>query len=174
MNIISNAFRVLLLVVISQQMGFTQTTATITASSNTTICSGQCANLSSTVVPVNATNTYTVGSTAYTPFAFSGGTPAVGTLLDDFYSAPINIGFNFCYFGNTFNQLLISTNGEITFNLTGIGVDYNINNILPNTIEHRGNAICGVYRDIDPSDAASSVNYYVVGTAPNRAFVAYW
>ena len=40
-------------------------------------------------------------------------------LLDDQLSAPINIGFTFVFFGNPYTQLLISSNGFLSFN-TGL------------------------------------------------------
>ncbi|MES2762886.1 MAG: gliding motility-associated C-terminal domain-containing protein [Bacteroidota bacterium] len=178
-KIVTKFFQILAFVASAQQIGFSQTCPSVNAQAgtgaSTTICSGSCANLSATVVPVNATNTYTVGSIPYTPFPFSGGTPAISNIVDDVWSSPINIGFNFCYFGTTFNQLLVGANGEITFNITTPATEsWSISATLPNLIDHPGNTICAPYRDIDPSDVGSSVNYYVTGTAPCRRFVAYW
>jgi hypothetical protein len=70
----------------------------------------------------------------------------------------IPIGFNFCYFGNTFNQLLIGSNGEITFNtaVANGGENYQVTAVLPNLVEHQPNTICGAYRDIDPSVGVGS------------------
>ncbi|MGZ3931277.1 MAG: beta strand repeat-containing protein, partial [Bacteroidia bacterium] len=141
---------------------------------STTICSGLCANLTATVVPVNSTTSYSVGSVAYAPFAYAGGVAAIGA-ADDVWSNVINIGFSFCYFGNNFTQLIVGSNGEISFNLAnaGLGENFTVNNILPNTAEHPVNTICGPYRDIDPS-AGGNVRTYTTGVAPCRKFVAYW
>ena len=55
-----------------------------------------------------------------------GGTAAQGILLntpnqvfltDDSYSAPVNIGFNFDFYGNTYNQLTIGSNCILSFDL---------------------------------------------------------
>lgn len=143
---------------------------------STTICAGQCANLTASVIPVNNTGSYSVAATSYSPFPFTGGTTVIGT-VDDVWSPAVNIGFNFCYFGNTFNQLSIGSNGEVTFDLSVAGGPENflINSILPNITDHPGNTICPAFRDIDPSSGATSnIAYYTTGTAPCRKFVVYW
>jgi gliding motility-associated-like protein len=183
MKLFTKAFQVLLLVASLQQTLFSQSCPTVNAQAgtgaSTTICSGQCASLTATVVPVNATTTYSVGSVAYSPFAFTGGTAVIGN-VDDVWSSPVNIGFNFCYFGSTFNQLLLGSNGEITFDLSlAAGPEFfSVNQTLPDITEHPVNTICGAYRDIDASDTSMtpkpSINYYVSGTAPCRVFVANW
>ncbi|MDF2452041.1 MAG: hypothetical protein K0S26_1545, partial [Bacteroidota bacterium] len=181
MKFFTKSFRALLCVVLIQQLGFAQTcpTSSITASSNTTICSGQCANLNASVTALRTTSTYTVGATPYAPFSFTAGTSIIGA-IDDTWSSALNIGFNFCYFGNTFNQLKIGSNGEITFDLTVVSNTpgsefYTINNALPNLIEHAPNTICGPYRDIDPSAyIPATVTYTTTGVAPCRRFIASW
>ncbi|MBA2614120.1 MAG: hypothetical protein H0U95_19315, partial [Bacteroidetes bacterium] len=168
------------LVFLMQTAGYSQTcpTPTINAQAgtgpSTTICSGQCANLTATVVPVNSTTSYSVASIPYAPFPYAGGISSVGP-IDDIWSPVLNIGFNFCYFGNNFTQLLTGSNGEITFNLANanLGENFSVNNLLPNLIEHPGNTICGPYRDVDPS-VGGFVRTYITGSAPCRKFVAYW
>lgn len=150
--------------------------ATAGTGASTTICTGSCANITASVVPVNSTTSYSVSATSYSPFPFSGGTNATGG-VDDVWSPAVNIGFNFCYFGNTFNQLIIGSNGEISFDLSFAAGPENflINSILPNVTDHPGNTICAAFRDIDPSSGATSnIAYYTTGTAPCRKFVAYW
>ncbi len=183
MKLFTKAFQVLLLVVTLQQTLLSQSCPTVNAQAgtgaSTTICSGQCASLTATVVPINATTTYSVGSITYSPYAYTGGTAVIGN-VDDVWSSPVNIGFNFCYFGSTFNQLLLGSNGEITFDLLSAvsSESFLVTQTLPNTVDHPVNTICGAYRDIDPSDVSlspqPSVNYYVSGAAPCRVFVANW
>ncbi|MEO6303938.1 MAG: hypothetical protein ABIP51_12280, partial [Bacteroidia bacterium] len=177
-KIILHVFALLL---VFQTIGYSQTTCpapSINAQAgtgpSTTICSGLCANLTATVVPVNSTTSYSVAAIPYAPFAYVGGTSPVGP-VDDVWSNVLNIGFNFCYFGNNFNQLLVGTNGEITFSTANatLGENFTVNNILPNLTEHPGNTICGSYRDIDPS-VGGIVRTYTTGVAPCRKFVAYW
>jgi hypothetical protein len=178
MNFFIKSLQVLLLVILTQQVSVSQTcpTSSISAGSNTTICRGNCASLAATIATLNTTSNYSVASIPYTPFPFGVGTTAIPN-VDDVWSAAIPIGFNFCYFGNTFTQLLIGSNGEITFNtaVASGGENYTVNNILPNLTEHQPNTICGAYRDIDPSvGIGSNVTYTTGGVAPCRRFIANW
>ena len=141
-----------------------------------TICQGQTATLTSTLVTNNQTTSYNVISIPYSPYAFTGGTGvSVGT--DDVWSPVVNLGFNFCFFGNTFSSVIIGSNGVITFNTgsAGSGSGYYINAGLPTTANSNtpGNSICGVFRDIDPT-SSGTVKYYLTGTSPCRALVVYF
>ncbi|MES2514817.1 MAG: gliding motility-associated C-terminal domain-containing protein [Bacteroidota bacterium] len=180
MNIFYKVFQFLILAVFTHQVSLSQTCPSINAQAgtgaSTTICSGQCASLTATIVPVKSTSSYSVGSIPHSPFPYSGGTAAIGN-IDDLWSPVVNIGFNFCYFGNTFNQLLVGSNGEITFDvsLANGPENFSTNIILPNVSEHPGNTICVSYRDIDPSSGGSSAVFtYTTGVAPCRKFIAYW
>ena len=180
MRLFSRTITVILCYLISSQFIIAQTCPSITAmagtSTNTTICLGQCASLTASVTPVKSTTTYSVTSIPHNPYPYSGGSPAMGN-VDDLWSPIINIGFNFCYFGNTFNQLVIGSNGEVTFDLSRANSpeNYSINAVLPNTIEHPVNTICVAYRDINPAiGSTSTINTYTTGVAPCRKFVVYW
>jgi gliding motility-associated-like protein len=180
MKLISKFILIILFACYSSAMVQAQTCPSVNAAAgtgaSTTICSGSCVNLTASVVPVNSTSSYSVSATSYSPFPFSGGTNATGG-VDDVWSPAVNIGFNFCYFGNTFNQLIIGSNGEISFDLSFAAGRENflINSVLPNLADHPGNTICAAFRDIDPSSGATSnIAYYTTGTAPCRKFVAYW
>jgi gliding motility-associated-like protein len=143
---------------------------------STTICNGQCANLTATIVPPqNSTTTYTVGSVPFSNFPFTGGNNAFSNSVDDTWSDLIDIGFNFCYFGNTFNKVVVGSNGEITFNQASANQPENwpITAILPNLADHPGNTICGAFRDYDPLPGGV-VRTYSAGVAPCRRFVIYW
>ncbi len=139
-----------------------------------TVCAGGCTTLSANIVPVNATTNYSFQSLPYTGFPYTGGSTVIPS-VDDIWSGVVNIGFNFCYFGNTFNQLLVGANGQITFStaLANQPELWQINNIMPNLINTPGNTINGTFRDIDPS-MGGTVRVYTTGVAPCRKFVAYW
>ena len=103
-----------------------------------------------------------------------GGTPtSIDT--DDIWSEAIDLGFDFCFFGETYSQILIGSNGVLSFELENAG-GYNgwglSGNILPNgTNSTISNAnIFGVAHDIDPSECGE-INYMVLGSAPARQFV---
>ncbi|HXB41325.1 MAG TPA: T9SS type A sorting domain-containing protein [Bacteroidia bacterium] len=119
------------------------------------------------------TVTYTVNSIGYTPYAEVGTPFLIGT--DDVWSTIINIGFNFCYFGNSYNKLIVSANGQLSFDTTkASGYDgWSISSALPNTIDMPINTICGAFRDIDPALGGNSY-YQLIGTSPNRIFVVSW
>lgn len=145
----------------------------ITASNYTTVCQGACVQLTSTLVTNNQTTTYNVGAIPYAPYAFAGTQVLNGT--DDLWSNASPIGFNFCYYGTSYSQMVIGSNGQITFDLAQAG-QYNgwsITAALPNTIDLPGNTICGAFRDIDPS-MGGDIYYQTVGTSPCRALVISW
>src|ERR1700741_2530780 len=68
---------------------------------STTICQGNCATLSASVVPVKQTTSYSVSSIAYSPYSFTSGTSIIAS-QDDVWSSVLNLGFPFCYFGTNY------------------------------------------------------------------------
>ncbi len=115
------------------------------------------------------TTSYIVGP-VNCPLEVQQGNP-VSVNIDDRWSEVIDITFDFSFFGNTYNQLLIGSNGVLTFDLADAGgyCSWSFDETAPdpNLIT---NAIFGAYHDIDPS-VCGSIEYYVTGTAPFRAFV---
>ena len=91
---------------------------------------------------------------------------------DDKYSNPINIGFDFTYFGNTYNQMVISTNGYIDFRTHFAGADsrWQLDSPFPNNSNVR-NSILGCYHDMNNNITNGAISYAVVGNAPYRKFV---
>jgi gliding motility-associated-like protein len=149
---------------------------TITAGTNTTICQGACATLTAAISSsVLATTSYSAQSIPHTPFPYTGGTNAFAFATDDIWSQPINIGFNFCYFGTNFTQCVVGSNGQISFStaLAGGGNGFNVTTALPSLTDLPGNTICGAFRDIDPSQGGV-IRTYTTGVAPCRKFVTYW
>jgi gliding motility-associated-like protein len=116
--------------------------------------------------------------------------PGTGASLtmDDKYSTPINIGFPFTFFGTTYTQLVASTNGYLSFDLT-LANNFShyaiLNNAgilsalagtpqdLPSTLYDKA-LIMGPYHDIDPFYTTSPtqlIQYTTIGTAPYRRWV---
>jgi hypothetical protein len=93
-------------------------------------------------------------------------------LGDDAFSAALPIGFNFRFFGVERTQLRVSSNGFVTFDLTGssaLGT-----RSLPSASDP-DNLIAGYWADLDPDGgAAGSITYGTQGEAPNREFVVEW
>ena len=108
--------------------------------------------------------------------AFSGGSNGNSLFLtDDTHSPIVNIGFPFTFYGNAYTDLLISTNGYLTFDLGQAGL-YSpwTNNIpIPNPGQIPENAIMGAWHDIDPS-VGGVIYEGVNGVAPNRVYVVTW
>ena len=98
--------------------------------------------------------------------------------IDDRWSDVIDLGFEFCFFGETYSQILIGSNGVLSFELDNAN-SYNewdlqswtssSPDILPNssntTISEAN--IFGVGHDIDPSECGE-INYMILGSAPAR------
>lgn len=139
-----------------------------------TICSGQCATLTSTVVTPNQTTTYSVQSIPYAPFSYNTGVTILNG-QDDKWSAIQNMGFNFCYFGTSYNQCVIGSNGHVTFDLTNAnGFDnWVISAAIPSLADMPGNTINAAFRDIDPT-SSGNIYFATYGTAPCRAIVISW
>lgn len=102
------------------------------------------------------------------------GTPT-NLIIDDRYSSVINIGFPFTFFGTTYNSLIASTNGLVSFDISNAGgaAHYAIPNDLPSTSYDRA-VIMGPYHDLDPAVGSSPtqrIQYQNFGTAPHRRWV---
>lgn len=85
-------------VLFSQAIICPSVNAQIGTGPSTTICQGNCAVLTASVLPIKETTTYSVGSIAFAPQPTVGATTIV--LSDDSQGGPYPIGFNFCFFGN--------------------------------------------------------------------------
>ena len=88
---------------------------------------------------------------------------------DDSLSGPLNIGFSFPYFGNSFTSFKVSTNGFITFR-TDHSDSYYTNGYLPDTSNPDG-VVAALWDDLVVD---GRVYYQTLGTAPNRRLVVQW
>lgn len=93
---------------------------------------------------------------------------------DDEYSNIVNLGFDFKYFGNTYNQMVVSTNGYIDFrtHLAGQRSPYQLSAPFPNSSEVK-NSIFACYHDMNNMAVSNTgaITYSIVGNAPYRKFV---
>ncbi len=138
----------------------------------------------------NNTNQYVVESIDYAPpFPFVGGTGEfIPLTVDDAWSHQVFLGFDFCFFEGGYKDVLIATNGAITFSIGGPNGNGGIyapnspsqwqyNQQIPGAGAGTGppyrNAIFGVMQDLYPtlSPPNHSVNYQLIGTYPNRTLV---
>ena len=169
--------KLLLIVLFLPQLIFAQAPGcpNIQVADETVDCDNPCVDLIATFLQTGETTSYDVSSITYAPpYPFTGGTSAfVG--IDDIFSGLITIPFDFCFYGNTYNQLVIGANGLISFDisLANAYCSYAYSSSIPSTPILTGpyeNSIHGAYHDIDPS-IAGDINYAVLGAAPCRTFV---
>ncbi|MBS1687057.1 MAG: hypothetical protein JSS76_20135, partial [Bacteroidetes bacterium] len=135
-------------------------------------CGTSCTSISASYFNTGNTSTYSVTSIPYTPFSYTAGTAIiVGT--DDIWSSTISLPFNFCYFGNTYNQVVVGANELISFNTAYAGTycpwPLTAGTTLPTT-SYPLNSIMGPYQDIDPS-CGGTIKYQIIGSYPCRIFV---
>lgn len=122
------------------------------------------------------------GTLTGTPVGINLNNPTViqPNLYDDQFSASINIGFNFNYFGANYTQITLGSNGIASFDLGNSGGycpwSLPAGVTLPSTgsLAACKNAISIFYQDMHPSLAGTTgnVQYQTIGTAPNRKFIA--
>ena len=159
----------------------------ITMSNDTTICLGDSASLSATVVSGSyGTTSYTFQTYAYSPEPFSGGTPVCNSFVncsatsggkDDCVAGPFPIGFDFCFFSQTYTQFWIGSNGWISFSQPpGTQWDTYTATTIPNSDPSvPKNVIFFPWEDWLPCKGMSqNVYYYNDGTAPNMKLVVYF
>jgi len=122
------------------------------------------------------TSTYEVMPLDSCPMPELVGDVPTGLDIDDRWSEVIDLGFEFCFFGDTYSQILIGSNGVLSFEIENAGgyngwsisSDDSIPNSTNGTLSDAN--IFGVSHDIDPS-VCGDINYVVLGSAPARQFV---
>ena len=75
-------------------------------------CGTNCTTLTATPFQVGSTNSYSVSAIPYTPFSYNAGNN-VPLGQDDYWGNVINLPFNFCFFGNVYNQAVVGANGIV-------------------------------------------------------------
>ena len=139
---------------------------------NYPLVNGNCVALSANYPSFKQTDNYAVSSINYTPYAVVNKTVITGD-LDDSFSGIIDLPFKFCFYGQVYNQLVIGSNGMISFDTyqANQANPANFSEALPNQNLPK-EAIFGVFHDMFFSESnGSEINYAVIGTAPYRKFV---
>jgi gliding motility-associated-like protein len=163
-----------LVLIFSSNVLFAQTPSfDITPSGNMSVCSGASVSLTAGVTsPFAGTNTYTVSDIPFSPYTMLGGTNL--TMTDDFMTGVLPIGFQFCFFGNTYTQFYIGSNGWIGFTpgqpvaFTATGIP-SLGSFVPK------NCIMGPWHDLNPGFGTGPyVKYQTQGMAPYRRLVVQW
>jgi hypothetical protein len=123
----------------------------VSAGPDTSICMGPSVTLSAsapTIVTTNITN-------------------------DDQWSSVINVPFTFTFWGTSYTQCIVSSNGEIGFNISNAngfsswGIPGTQPSVNPTDVQ---NTICGTWNDLYPP-SGGTVRYATNGVSPNRIFV---
>jgi len=96
-------------------------------------------------------------------------------LWDDVWSGSVPIGFPFSFYGTTYNNCVIGSNGIVSFDLSKAGgyCAWSLGGVgaLPNaTFFDAKTSAMGCYQDMNPG-LGGTIQYQTVGTAPNRVFV---
>src|ERR1051326_2964848 len=138
--------------------------ASVAAVTPTSICAGSTVNLNSAVTNAPTTS-YTVTSIPYAPLTGSSAALTSFTNQDDGYQN-VTLPFSFNFFGNTYTDVNVETNGYIDFGFPNP-------NFVPQTVPNASTpnnfiALCWADLYVQPS---GSIDTFRVGTAPFRKFV---
>lgn len=164
-------------------------------------CSAGTTTLNAQATTIRQTNSYTVSSINPNSGYATSIPTKISLLTDDQWTGIYNLklnsaeNFNFSFFGNSFSQCLINTNGVISFSVAqqvingetvgvpggvyspnaGSGWALGASQLIPSAPASNAgplykNAIHGPFQDLF-LDASSDVNIAVMGTYPNRVFV---
>lgn len=144
-----------------------------------------CVDLEATYLDLGNTTSYIVEPILYNPpFAFSGLANPVSVNTDDVWSPIVPLPFKFCFYGNTYEQCLIGSNGVVTFDLVnnspGGTCGWSMYDTTAANLPVSGhgalieNSIFGVFHDINPT-SAGNVGWELITLATGcRALVVSW
>ena len=93
-------------------------------------------------------------------------------MTDDSQQGPFNIGFNFCFFGTTYTQFYVGSNGWISFS-PGQPTTFTTQTIPTGNVLVPINCIMGPWQDWHPG-LGGQIKYQVQGVAPCRKLVVSW
>ncbi|MDC8000980.1 gliding motility-associated C-terminal domain-containing protein [Aequorivita todarodis] len=138
-------------------------------------CGQPCTDLTASFLNTGETTSYAVSSIPYDPpFPFTGGTP-VSVDTDDIWSDAIQLPFDFCFFGETYSQMVIGSNAVVSFDLVNNPPGGYCSWLFDESIPDPNlffTTIFGPYMDVDPSVGGSGqINWTVFGESPCRTMV---
>ena len=145
---------------------------------DTVICKGSCLDLFAKIPDLKAATSYTITSI---PFLDSLPCEGLGTIPsnymypDNLYSDKINLGFSFCFFGNSYSKCMLSDNGYISFDTSRATnpCGYNLVSYLPIPNPSNSdflNVIMGCCMDVFVP-LNGSITVQTIGAAPFRVFI---
>ncbi len=155
-------------------------------------CGQNCTDIKFQVPHIKETSDYLFNSIPYNPYPYvvAGGTEDPGLYIDDRYSGIFGLPFPFCFYDSLFSNIVVGSNGLITFETGNAGCSnaaWNIAFPLPhnsglntppctnNTSSYPKASIMGVFSDLDPGTNSSpsdkKIQWRSEGVAPCRRFV---
>ena len=93
-------------------------------------------------------------------------------MTDDSQQGPFNIGFTFCFFGQTYTQFWVGSNGWISFS-PAQPVTFTTQTIPTGNINVPKNCIMGPWQDWHPG-IGGQIRYQTTGVAPCRKLIVSW
>lgn len=159
-----------LIFLLTFKVGLSQNCPLVNAGNNTIVnCNSPCTNLTANYTQINQTNTYSVSNISFAPYAATG---TLVALTDDSQAGPFPIGFTFCFFGNSYNQFWIGSNGWISFS-AGQPNTFTSTPIPTALGTVPKNCIMGPWQDWHPG-LGGQIRYQTQGSAPCRRLVVTW
>lgn len=144
-------------------------------------CSDTGASIEANFLNLGETSSYNVESIPYNPpFQFNCLENPVSVNIDDRWSDVINLPFDFCFYGNTYNSCVVGSNGVISFDtsLANGSSGWRITENIPNLNNASGNffgpSIYGVHHDVDPSVGGEIGWQLITLDSGCQALVAAW
>jgi hypothetical protein len=102
-------------------------------------------------------------------FASENTSGATAVTLGDDDVIKLPIGFNFNFYGNTYSEFFLNSNGLISFDKFEHDYVASLRRNIPNPLVIN-NFVALAWSDLDPS-AGGTIKYQLLGTAPNRRLV---
>ena len=93
-------------------------------------------------------------------------------MTDDSQQGPFNIGFTFCFFGQTYTQFWVGSNGWISFS-PAQPITFTTQTIPTGNINVPKNCIMGPWQDWHPG-IGGQIRYQTTGVAPCRKLIVSW
>jgi uncharacterized repeat protein (TIGR01451 family) len=121
-------------------------------------------------IAVQAQNTYVLTPIPFNPDPFAAGTPT-GIAQDDIYGGVVPLPFSFCFFDQSYDSVVIGSNGIVTFDLSVANqyCPFAANFAIPSP-NMTDISIFGPMHDLNPA-TGGSIRYDVRGVAPYRRFI---
>ncbi len=94
----------------------------------------------------------------------------VGPMIDDTAIGPIELGFDFPYYGNTYSQIWVGSNGIVGFSATDMR---SLSNVAIPTGGTPNNMIAWMWDDLNPKDPNNPGAHVYVDTTGNRCVIQF-